>query len=312
MSKKELYPLDESPKSKWGFKGKTFLDIIQIFGIPIAALIMIGGLAFYDDSREDNRLTQRKEAAENSEQYKILSDYIDSLSKLMDEGLGLEDKTCEEKEKNCEEKQRVSIAQARTEAAIDQLIPINKLGLIKFLSIAGLLKKDGVISFVGINLNEIDFSFMNLSGDNLSNAYLIGTNLIGANLSRADLSNAYLSGANLSRTDLSNAYLSGAYLIGADLSNADLSGAYLSGAYLSGTDLSNADLIGAYLSWTDLSNAYLSGANLSRADLSGAIGLTLPQILRASTLKNVILDEDLQKELDDWNKSNPKDKTENE
>jgi hypothetical protein len=126
MSKKELYPLDESPKSKWGFKGKTFLDIIQIFGIPIAALIMIGGLAFYDDSREDNRLTQRKEAAENSEQYKILSDYIDSLSKLMDEGLGLEDKTCEEKEKNCEEKQRVSIAQARTEAAIDQLIPINK------------------------------------------------------------------------------------------------------------------------------------------------------------------------------------------
>ena len=60
-------------------------------------------------------------------------------------------------------------------------------------------------------------------------------------LSGADLSGAYLSGADLSRANLS----------GADLSRANLSGADLYGAYLSG-----ADLYGAYLSGANLSGAY--------------------------------------------------------
>ena len=81
----------------------------------------------------------------------------------------------------------------------------------------------------------------NLSGANLSGAYLFEANLSGADLSRANLSGADLSRADLSRADLSRANLSGA-----DLSRANLSGAYLSGAYLSRADLSRADLSGAY------------------------------------------------------------------
>ena len=53
---------------------------------------------------------------------------------------------------------------------------------------------------------------------------------------RADLSGADLSGAYLRGADLSGAYLRGAYLRGADLS-----GAYLRGAYLSGADLRGAE-----------------------------------------------------------------------
>jgi len=53
-------------------------------------------------------------------------------------------------------------------------------------------------------------------------------------------SRANLSGANLIRADLSGVNLSGAYLIGADLSCADLSGVNLIGAYLSGANLSRA------------------------------------------------------------------------
>ncbi len=84
----------------------------------------------------------------------------------------------------------------------------------------------------------------------------------GANLSGADLSGAYLGGANLSGADLSGAYLGGANLSGAYLGGANLSGANLSRANLSGADLSRANLSGADLSRANLSGAYLSGANL--------------------------------------------------
>ena len=74
--------------------------------------------------------------------------------------------------------------------------------------------------------------------------------------------------ANLSGADLSLAYLRGAHLSVANLSGVDLRGADLSRAYLSGANLSRADLRGA-----DLRGAHLRGANLSRADLRGAYGI---------------------------------------
>ena len=82
-----------------------------------------------------------------------------------------------------------------------------------------------------------------------------GWETMKANLSGANLSGAYLSSANLSGANLRGANLSSANLSGADLSSANLSGANLSGANLSGADLSGA---------------YLRGANLSSANLSGA------------------------------------------
>ena len=57
-------------------------------------------------------------------------------------------------------------------------------------------------------------------------------NLRGADLTGADLTEAYLQGA-----DLTEAYLQGADLQGADLQGADLQGAYLRGANLRGANL---------------------------------------------------------------------------
>ena len=74
-----------------------------------------------------------------------------------------------------------------------------------------------------------------------------GAALRGANLSGANLSDAYLRGANLRGANLSDAYLRGADLRGADLSYANLRGAYLRGANLSGANLSGAYLRGADL-----------------------------------------------------------------
>ncbi|MDU9039964.1 pentapeptide repeat-containing protein [Pseudomonas corrugata] len=69
------------------------------------------------------------------------------------------------------------------------------------------------------------------------------------------------------RADLSGANLSDAYLSGANLSDANLRGAYLRGANLSGANLSDAYLRGANLSGANLSDAYLRGANLRDAYL---------------------------------------------
>jgi hypothetical protein len=116
--------------------------------------------------------------------------------------------------------------------------------------------------------------YVDLSGANLSSAFLSGADLshaklFGASLSRAKLSRANLDGANLNGADLSHAKLFGADLSGASLSRANLSGANLDGA-------NGANLTGAFLS-----RANLSGANLSRANLSDAIGLFQSQLDKA-------------------------------
>ena len=120
-----------------------------------------------------------------------------------------------------------------------------------------------------------------LSGVNLSEAFLMGADLTNADLSEADLSKADLSGANLQDANLSGADLSVADLTGADLRGAQLGEARLIWADLSRADLEGADLtaaqcIGAQLVAANLRGARLFAANLSKAqliaaDLSGAV-----------------------------------------
>ncbi len=79
---------------------------------------------------------------------------------------------------------------------------------------------------------ERDFTGINLSGANLSGAYLIQANLCGAYLENTDLSNTYLSSADLRGADLSNANLENACLEDAKLAGAILDGAKLTGAMM--------------------------------------------------------------------------------
>ncbi|MGB3636032.1 MAG: pentapeptide repeat-containing protein [Rivularia sp. (in: cyanobacteria)] len=79
---------------------------------------------------------------------------------------------------------------------------------------------------------ERDFTGINLTGANLSGAYLIQANLCGAYLENTDLSNTYLSSADLRGADLSNANLENACLEDAKLAGAILDGAKLTGAMM--------------------------------------------------------------------------------
>ncbi|MEH1945281.1 MAG: pentapeptide repeat-containing protein [Nostoc sp.] len=94
------------------------------------------------------------------------------------------------------------------------------------------------LSYYSPPLLKHPLSLANLSGADLSKAYLMRTNLSGA-----DLQQASLRGANLSSANLSEVNLTGADLTGANLSLADLRGANFHLCNLSGANLTDAKLI---------------------------------------------------------------------
>jgi uncharacterized protein YjbI with pentapeptide repeats len=110
---------------------------------------------------------------------------------------------------------------------------------------------------------------------------LINEKSLPQNMSGVDLSEAFLRGTNLSGKDLSQA----------ELQAADLNAAKLRGTILSEADLSKADLIGADLSEAILSEADLSGADLSGANLAGVLfelkAGSLPNITAISSAENI-------------------------
>ncbi|MBN1911556.1 MAG: pentapeptide repeat-containing protein [Pirellulales bacterium] len=125
-----------------------------------------------------------------------------------------------------------------------------------------------------------------LSGRDLSMAYLIGVDLesaslVDARLPLADLTGAYLSSVDFENTILSGAVLGGAILNEADFSSAMVANADLSGvlahetvfdsAMLSNSSLAGADLENARFTQAILGNADFTGANLHGADLSSAM-----------------------------------------
>jgi hypothetical protein len=105
-----------------------------------------------------------------------------------------------------------------------------------------------------------DTAHVDLSGADLSWAYLKNANLYMADFEETKLRFADLEGADLFNVDLRRA----------DLYKADLRRAKLIFAQLDSADLLEADLKGADLSTANLRGAYLNGANLYIADLTGA------------------------------------------
>ncbi len=136
-------------------------------------------------------------------------------------------------------------------------------------------------SFLGANLEGLQFYGANLSKANLQYANLSGTILSGANLRSAQLDKSLLINA-----DLMDAVLNKSSLVDADLTNCRLGGARLSGCDLTRAKLSNCNLIqdadkisrntaptvfnNSTLIETDFSGSRIGGAVFSFCDASGA------------------------------------------
>jgi uncharacterized protein YjbI with pentapeptide repeats len=160
----------------------------------------------------------------------------------------------------------------------------------------------------GANLTQADLQDANLSRASLAGALLLDAKLDGANLYASDLSNAVLQRASLQHADLRDAKLEGAdlsmailrqaYLSSAKMAGARLQAAQLAQAFLTQADLRRADLRGAGLQGAILNGADLTGANLQQTDLRGALGLTASQICSAASVRQIQLDEALQRDVE--------------
>jgi hypothetical protein len=120
-------------------------------------------------------------------------------------------------------------------------------------------------------IRRLNFSGIDLSGENLISILLPGINLSGANLQNAHLLMIIGQTINLSDADLSKASLINADLFVANLTSANLSGANLRRADLSGANLTNTNLTDAILEGANLSDAIISTENHAYAKAQGAI-----------------------------------------
>jgi uncharacterized protein YjbI with pentapeptide repeats len=307
---------EETKQSRWGFRGKTVWDFLQLLIVPL----MLAAIGFWFTAQQDARQQQteiqraeaERELAEQRAQDEALQAYLDQMSNLL----------LEKHLRTSEPDSAVNeLARARTLTVLSRLDPSRKTDVMQFLVEARLVGEGpyGAYGAEGsspiISLRNVDLSGAVLKGTGmrytsaLNNrtefAFLGGADLRGANLSHAVLSGAWLRGtllnyAVLSDANLSKAVLSEAFLGGADLSDANLSGAFMNGALLvdqeyfdpadlSDADLSDANLRGAFMTEVDLSDADLSDANLSDANLRGAD--LSNAVLRDANLRNADLSE---------------------
>jgi uncharacterized protein YjbI with pentapeptide repeats len=267
-----------------GFPQKSLFDWIQILVIPIAVAIGTFILNRAAKRRDDAaQLEQRKQAEAvevRCEEEAALQAYFDYMSGMLTDP----DRPL----------RRSYLGDALSVAVRAQTLTVlgrvqsgeRKRSVLHFLYEARLIsKKHPIISLVGARLERVDLSGSNLSGAYLERVFLFFADLSGTNLEEAILENATfwavdLEGANLRRaklegahlytSDFQDANLQGASLQGAEIGGIYLEGDYLEGAYLEGTDLRGADLQGAGLRDVDLQGADLRGADLRGANLKGS------------------------------------------
>ncbi len=157
--------------------------------------------------------------------------------------------------------------------------------------------------YIRANLNgvappNIDYSFVDLSGNDLSNLTLTGANFSNGDLTGTNFNGSQLQGAvfnygfGFAGASFAGANLEGAQFNNCDLSNVDFSGANMDGVSFTGTKLTGAifasdkgiscslknvnfkdctDITQCSFKQADLTNCIFSGNNVSGVDFTGAI-----------------------------------------
>jgi hypothetical protein len=155
QTKPEREQKEETKQSRWGFRGKTVWDFLQLLIVPL--MLVAIGLVFslQQDARqqriEDQRAEAERELAEQRAQDEALQAYLDQMSQLM-----LERKLLE-----AEQGAPVhTLAQARTSTIILRLDAEHNESVIRFLGDSGLAASDEASVSL---LREITLSHATLS-----------------------------------------------------------------------------------------------------------------------------------------------------
>src|SRR5215203_478860 len=191
----------QSKQSRWGFRGKTVWNWLELLIVPLALAVI--GLAFsvQQDARQQRVENQRAEAerelAVQRAQDETLQAYLDQMSTLM----------LEKDLRNSDEDSEVrTLARARTLTVLKRLEASRKGEIMQFLDEADLVRRVGDSAPV-IELSRADLRDASLAAVDLRGAELSTAQLHDATLGAADLSEANLCGANLRGADLGHATL---------------------------------------------------------------------------------------------------------
>lgn len=193
-----IWPPIEAKKSRWGIRGKTFWDwmdllvvpfMLAIIGISFTLLLDMRQQAIEDrraarDQRLENQRAQVvRETEEDRAQNEAVQAYLDAMDALLrDTDLRGNDATFINR----------GLAQARTTTIIATLDAERNRIVTRFLRNLGLTPPPVSI------LDDADLAGAELAGALLDGADLSGADLHGADLRGADLKNTDLSSANLS------------------------------------------------------------------------------------------------------------------
>jgi uncharacterized protein YjbI with pentapeptide repeats len=250
----------QTKQSRWGFRGMTVREWLQLLIVPLALVVISFLFTAQQDQRQQQIENQRAEAerelANQRAQDEALQSYLDQMSTLL----------LEKDLRSSEESSEVrTLARARTLTVLGRLDPSRRTAVLRFLVEAQLVQGANTDVTEEGKPPIIELSSANLSGANLRVADLDGAHLAGADLSHADLEFAYLSYADLDNADLSGANLGFAKISHASFASADLSGADLSHALLLFSDLGGANLRNATLTKAILTKSHFDDANLRDA-----------------------------------------------
>jgi uncharacterized protein YjbI with pentapeptide repeats len=278
-----LHPPIEAKKSRWGFRGMTVREWLELLIVPVVLALITVVFTWQQNERQQVLETKRTNHAQEIENQRAEAERKLAVQRAQDEALQaylnqmgslLLENGLRKSEEGSEER---TLARARTLTVLGRLDTSHKTPVMQFLVEADLVQRvegrDPIISLTGADLSGAYLGEANLSGlryADLSGANLFKADLSGANLFKANLSEAGLSEADLSGVSLRRANVSWADLRGADLTRANLREANLSEAKLNGANLSEANLSEAKLNGANLSEANLTSTNLRGADLSGA------------------------------------------
>ncbi len=108
------------------------------------------------------------------------------------------------------------------------------------------------INYTNTNLENRDFSHMDLVGSVFVSAEMRGTNFAGSNMANAILTKGNLLGANLTGTNLEGALVDRVTLYKADLTNAILVGATLTRSIFDDSIVTGADFTDAIIDRYDV------------------------------------------------------------
>jgi uncharacterized protein YjbI with pentapeptide repeats len=299
-----LHPPIEAKKSRWGFRGMTVREWLELLIVPVVLALITVVFTWQQNERQQVLETKRTNHAQEIENQRAEAERKLAVQRAQDEALQaylnqmgslLLENGLRKSEEGSEER---TLARARTLTVLGRLDTSHKTPVMQFLVEADLVQRvegrDPIISLTGADLSGAYLGEANLSGlryADLSGANLFKADLSGANLFKANLSEAGLSEADLSGVSLRRANVSWADLRGADLTRANLREANLSEAKLNGANLSEAKLASTNLRGADLSGAFLRDANLRYANLRDAkMSFALEQLKKqAASLKGAVM-----------------------